>query len=111
MGETLWEKVNQFLYQLHYEDTDREPRYESEILRKIHSEKEEKRSDYMKVLEGLSKRERKSVEEFLEVTEQCVYEECQQAYVQGIIDCLIILGGAGIIKPRHAVEELLDKMK
>ena len=43
MGETLWEKVNQFLYQLHYEDADREPRYESEILRKIRSEKNKKK--------------------------------------------------------------------
>lgn len=29
MDGTLWEKVEQFLYQLHYEDTDRESHYES----------------------------------------------------------------------------------
>ena len=105
MGETLWEKVNQFLYQLHYEDTDREPHYESQALKKVNLKKMEKRKVCMKVLEGLNQRDRQAIEEFLEISDQCAYEECQQSYVQGIIDCLEILGGAGLIKTRNTIKK------
>lgn len=111
MEEMLWEKVNQFLYQLHYEDTDRETHYESHAFEKAKIEREEKRAACEIVLNSLSKAKRQKIEDYITASNQCSYEEHQQAYIQGMIDCIQILGGAGIIKPRKTVKELLNNIK
>lgn len=110
MENLLWEKVSQFLYQLHYEDTDRESSYCSKELENCRKEKEERWKRCDKILFNLAGKERQDIEDYITALEQCAYEECQQAYVQGMIDSIEILGGAGIIKSRTAVKDLLTKM-
>lgn len=107
MDENLWEKVEQFLYQLHYEDTDRESHYESQAYKDALEEKERKSSAFKAALEQLSDTDSQAVKEYLQATDQCVYEECQQAYVQGIADCMAILYGTGMLKTSQPVKEFL----
>ena len=45
------------------------------------------------------------VQEYLDAEERCVYEENQQAYVQGIADCIEILSGAGMLKTTKKAAE------
>lgn len=107
MDRNLWEKVEQFLYQLHYEDTDRESHYESQAYKDAVEEKERKSSDFQVVLEQLSGADSQAVKEYLQASDQCAYEEIQQAYVQGITDCMAILYGAGVLKTSRVVKKFL----
>lgn len=111
MDGTLWEKVEQFLYQLHYEDIDRESHYESKAYLAALQEKEARVPPFWEAMEQLPERERHAVQEYLDAEERCVYEENQQAYVQGMIDCIEILSGAGILKSKKDVTEILAEIQ
>ena len=111
MDGTLWEKVEQFLYQLHYEDTDRESHYESKAYLAALKDKEARVPPFRQAIEQLPERERHAVQEYLDAEERCVYEENQQAYVQGIADCIEILSGAGILKTTKKAAEILAEIK
>lgn len=110
MDNNLWEKVEQFLYQLHYEDTDREFHYESQAYKETLKEKERKSSAFKAVLEQLQDTDSQAVKEYLQASDQCAYEECQQAYVQGITDCMAILCGSGIMKNSQQVNDFLTEL-
>ena len=47
MDGTLWEKVEQFLYQMHYEDTDRESHYESKAYLAALQNKEAREQSFL----------------------------------------------------------------
>lgn len=111
MDENLWKKVEQFLYQLHYEDTDRKSRYESQAYKEALAEQARKSSAFKAALEQLSDTDRQAMKEYLQATDQCVYEECQQAYVQGIADCMAILYGTGMLKTSQQVKEFLTGLR
>lgn len=109
MDGSLWEKVEQFFYQLHYEDMDRESHYESQAYKAALEEKESKSSAFQVVLEKLSDTDSQAVKEYLQASDQCAYEESQQAYVQGINDCMAILYGAGMVKSSQPVKAFLTE--
>ena len=54
---------------------------------------------FWEAIKQLPERERHAVKKYLDAEERCVYEENQQAYVQGIVDCIEILSGVGIETP------------
>lgn len=110
MDGNLWEKVEQFLYQLHYEATDRESHYESQAYKDALKEKEGKSSVFKAVLEHLSDKDSQAVKEYLQASDQCAYEEIQQAYVQGMIDCMMISYGAGILKTSQPIKDYLTEL-
>lgn len=109
MDENLWGKLEQFLYQLHFEDTDRESHYESQTYKDALKEKKLKSSVFKAVLEQMSNKDSQAVEEYLQASDQCAYEEIQQAYVQGMIDCMEILCGAGVLKTSQIVKNFLTE--
>ena len=110
MDGTLWEKVEQFLYQLHYEDTDRESHYESKSYLEALKDKEARVPPFRKAIEQLPERDRHAVQEYLDAEERCVYEENQQAYVQGIADCIEILSGTGMLKTTKKAAEIFAEI-
>lgn len=110
MDENLWEKVEQFLYQLHYEETDREFHYESQAYKDAVVEKEKNSTDFQEVLKKLSGADSQAVKEYMQASDRCDYEEVQQAYVQGINDCMAILYGAGIVKISQSVYEFINDL-
>lgn len=109
MDENFWGQVEQFLYQLHFEDTDRESHYESQAYKEALEEKERKSSAFKAVLERLTGTDGHAIKEYLQASDQCAYEEIQQAYVQGMIDCMEILCGAGILKTSQIVKNFLTE--
>lgn len=110
MDGNLWEKAELFLYQLHYEDTDLDSHYESQAYKDAVEERERKSSAFQVVLEKLSDADSQTVKEYLQASEQCAYEESQQAYVQGINDCMAILYGAGMLKTSQTVKKFLTEL-
>lgn len=109
MDRNLWEKVEQFFYQLHYEDMNRESHYESQAYKAALEEKASKSSAFQVVLEKLSDADSQAVKEYLHASEQCPYEESQQAYIQGISDCMAIFYGAGMVKSSQQVKAFLTE--
>lgn len=109
MDNNLWNKVEQFLYQLHYEDTDRESHYESQAYKDALQEKRKKSNAFKAVLGKLQDSDSQAVKEYLQASEQCAYEEIQQAYVQGMTDCMAVLCGSGMLKSSQQVNEFLTE--
>lgn len=47
------------------------------------------------------------IEKYVGLTEQCAEEENQQAYLQGMVDMLLLLSGSGILKvPSNMLEKI-----
>ena len=82
MDNNLWEKVEQFLYQLHYEDTDREFHYESQAYKETLEEKERKSSAFKAVLGQLQDTDSQAVKEYLQASDQCAYEEKKKKFLK-----------------------------
>lgn len=110
MNTNLWNKVEQFLYQLHYEDIDRGSHFESQAYKDARQEKERKSRALKVVLEQLQDIDIQSVKEYLHASDQCAYEEIQQAYIQGITDCMAVLCGSGMLKNSQQVNGFLTKL-
>lgn len=57
-----------------------------------------------------NRRSEKKIEDYVETLKSYSSEECQQAYLQGMIDCMLILCGSGILKPKQELETLLKTL-
>ena len=111
MDEELLEKTKQILHQLHYEYTGRESHYESRAYISALQEKEGQSTEFNTVIEQLPRKDRQAVKKYLQASDQCAYEEVQQAYVQGIVDCMQIVCGLGMMKSSRFVNEFLNHLK
>ena len=94
MDERVWEKTAQFLKELRCEDTGRLSQLQLPEYQKAMKEK----FSYQPIYE----------QTVCEMTdEQCAEEENQQAYLQGMVDMLLLLSGSGILKvPSNMLEKI-----
>lgn len=107
MDELVYEKVKQFLAELRCEDMDRESRLELEACRMLKEKRMNMENQVENIVNSLSAAEKKTIDEYHNLLDECCFEENQQAYLQGIIDCILGLAGAGIIKPQKKWEEII----
>ena len=61
-------------------------------------------------LSTLSDEDRICVEKYLNAVEHAHFQEEQRAYYQGMVDTVQIFMGLGIVKKRHEIENLLNKI-
>lgn len=107
----VWNKMEEFLKQLRCEDTDRDsyihlPEYEMALR-----EKRKAKKLYETSMSLISDAERQNIQTYFEKTEICAEEECQQAYIQGMVDCLMILSGMKLIPENISVKDFLKQIK
>lgn len=105
MKNEVWFAVNTFLNELRCENTGREtflkqPEYQCAVMEKIQS--------YKRLEKTLTQAGNKMFyDDFISSIEKCIKEECQQAYLQGIIDGILIIAGIGNVP----CEEIVEKVK
>lgn len=111
MNNEVWKKTADFLKELRCEGTGRIsyielPEYNDALKEKIRSQKLAEKTIFK-----MDYKSKNYIREYIENTEKCAEEENQQAYLQGVIDTLMILSGLGIIKIPMELEEWIKKIK
>lgn len=107
----VWSKLAEFLKQLRCEDTDRDSYIHlSEYETALH-ERGKARKLYETSIALISDAERQNIQIYFEKAEICAEEECQQAYIQGMVDCLMILSGMKLIPENISVKDFLKQIK
>ena len=111
MEKLVWCKVKQFLEELRCEDIDRE----SKVVTCEFEAAKKKVSDlstfYERCLAGLQKEEQKIIQDYAAAWKEASFEECQQAYLQGFMDCILALCGAGVLRPQKDLETMLQSYR
>lgn len=107
MDESVYEKVKQFLAELRCEDMDRESRLELEACRMLKKKRMNMENQVENIVNSLSAAEKKTIDEYHNLLDESCFEESQQAYLQGIVDCILGLAGTGLIKPQKKWEEII----
>jgi len=107
MEKLVWNKVREFLEVLRCEDIDRESIVDTKELQEAKQILADKNSVYQQAIANVRIEEQEKIKGYVNALREYSFEECQQAYVQGLVDCMLILSVVGILKPQKEVERLL----
>lgn len=110
MEKLVWDKVRESLEVLRCEDIDRESIVNTKELQEAKQILSDKSTVYQQCIGDFRTEAQEKIKEYVEALKAYSDEECQQAYLQGIVDCMLILYGAGILKPRSELETLLTTL-
>lgn len=110
MNSSTWEKVNQFLTELRCEEVSRSNLCQTEEYMQAVSEKAAMQKEFLVCVSKLPEEVQQIIQGFLRQSEKCAFAECQQSYIQGYIDCVQVLIGAGIIKPAKEVSDIVENL-
>ena len=108
MDERVWEKTAQFLKELRCEDTGRLSQLQLPEYQKAVKEKFSYRPIYEQKVSEVTEEQKRIIGKYVGLTEECAEEENQQAYLQGMVDMLLLLSGSGILK---VPLDMLEKIK
>ena len=111
MEKLVWCKVKQFLEELRCEDIGRESKVitcEFEVARQKVSDLS---TSYKRCLAGLQKEEQETIRDYAAAWREASFEECQQAYLQGFMDCVLALCGSGVLRPQKELETMLESFR
>ena len=115
MDERVWEKTAQFLKELRCEDTGRLSQLQLPEYQKAMKEKFSYQPIYEQIVSEMTdeqrcvieKEQKRIIGKYVGLTEECAEEENQQAYLQGMVDMLLLLSGSGILKvPSNMLEKI-----
>lgn len=107
----VWEKTAQFLQELRCENISRATTYETREYQTALLEKKEKYKSFAKCMAELKADQQQIIEEYINAVHDCASEECQKTYLQGYIDCVMVLSGAEILKPEKEIENIIELLK
>lgn len=110
MEKMVWDKVKEFLEVLRCEDADRESIVDTKELQEAKQTLSNQTAVYQQCIANAQKEDQEKIKDYVEALKACSFEECQQAYLQGMADCMLSLCGAGILKPRSELETLLKTL-
>lgn len=108
MNNEVWVKAAQFFKELRCENTGRSSYLTLPEYKKALEEKVVRYKDYEDVVAKVEKKDRDKIQKYMDSIENCAEEENQQAYLQGIVDSMLILSGMKILEPE---ERIIDMIK
>lgn len=111
MESQVWVKVSLFLKELRCEDIKR-----NSIIHLESCQKEKKalkifRQVWEKEQKNLSELQQRTICNYIEQIQAVSFEEQQEAYCQGIIDCVQILSGLGLLESDEKIKRAIEKLK
>ena len=99
MMNHIWNKVYNFLNELRCENKSESIVVQLENCSKEKDILESQMQVYQDTLQKVPDIERKIIEKYVEQLDAVAFEEQQEAYCQGIVDCIQIMTGMGLIRP------------
>ncbi len=111
MENQVWVKVSLFLKELRCEDIKR-----NSIIHLESCQKEKKalkifRQVWEKEQKNLSELQQRAICNYIEQMQAVSFEEQQEAYCQGVIDCVQILSGLGLLESDEKIKRAIEKLK
>ncbi len=111
MKNEVWDKISEFLKELRCENTERSsyinlPEYKNAV-----KEKGKQMDRFEKILPELSKTQREIIDSYITSVEKCAEEENHQAYMQGIVDILLMLAAIGWIPESDKLKNLIENLR
>lgn len=94
----IWNKVYNFLNELRCENKSESIVVQLENCSKEKDILESQMQVYQDTLQKVPDIERKIIEKYVEQLDAVAFEEQQEAYCQGIVDCIQIMTGMGLIR-------------
>lgn len=111
MGEEIWKKINQLLMELRCENTSRSSQCVTKEVRLAETELKIRKQSFEICLEEIRESDREVIKDYVESLERVGFAQCQQSYLQGYIDCMLLLSGAGVLTPEKQIEEMIKRIK
>lgn len=111
MENQVWEKAALFLKELRCEDIRRNSIIHLDSCQREREKLRILRKMWEKDETDLSELQRKAVSSYIEQIQTVSFEEQQEAYCQGIIDCVQVLSGLGLLKTDRKIEQVIKKLK
>ena len=111
MEYQIWEKVALFLKELRCEDIKRSSIIHLDSCRKEKEYLKELKKVYDKEIVNLPKEQKKNIFDYMEQLQVVSFEEQQEAYCQGIMDCVQILVGLGLLEMNGKITQAVEKLK
>ena len=111
MSEEIWEKINQFLMELRCENTNRSSQCVTKEVQLAKAEQTKRRQSFEIYLEKIRGNDQEVIKNYVESLERLGFAQCQQSYLQGYIDCMLLLSGAGVLTPEKQIEEMIKRIK
>ena len=111
MENQIWEKVALFLKELRCEDIKRSSIIHLDSCRNEKEYLKELKKVYDKEIVNLPKEQKKNIFDYMEQLQVVSFEEQQEAYCQGIMDCVQILMGLGLLEMNGKITQPVEKLK
>lgn len=111
MDNVVWNKTVQFLKELRCENTGRDSYLKLPEFKIASEEKARCRKEYEKAIHKVAEEEHEKIQQYMDSIEKCAEEENQQAYLQGIVDSMMILSGIGLLQPEDRIMDIIQYLK
>ena len=111
MQSFVWERVNDFIKELRCENISRESYIMMAEYKKAMEEKSYYYLEYKEILEELPYDKKKRIIDYIDSLENLRDAECDKTYMQGWLDCILVLVGFNILESRIEVKNIVDKFK
>lgn len=111
MEKLIWCKVKQFLEEVRCEDLDRESKVVTCEFEAARQKVSDLSTSYKRCLAGLQKEEQETILDYVTAWKEASFEECQQAYLQGFMDCVLALYGAGVLRPQKELKTIFESFR
>ena len=111
MENQIWEKVALFLKELRCEDIKRSSIIHLDSCRNEKEYLKELKKVYDKEIVNLPKEQKKNIFDYMEQLQVVSFEEQQEAYCQGIMDCVQILVSLGLLEMNGKITQAVEKLK
>lgn len=107
MQNKIWEQVRQFLNRLRCENVTRDTAVEVPGYRENQDEMEEFRKKCELTIQQFPQEQLQLLLEWMAKLEDMNSLEGQRAYCQGYVDCILMLGGMGLLRQDLFPEDLI----
>ncbi len=107
MQNYIWEQVGCFLNRLRNENVTRNTAVEVPGYKDNQRELEGQREKSEAILQKLPAQEQQILSGWMQLLEDMNLLEGQKAYCQGYVDCILLLGGLGLLRQDLSVEDIM----
>lgn len=111
MNNEVWSQLEFFLLNLRCADMSREGYIRLNSCREAKKKLDGLRVQYKMFSLQISEMQRNFFEAYLEEMEKVSFEEQQEAYCQGIADCIRALEGLNLLLTDESVEKAVEKLR
>lgn len=110
MKNEVWDEIAEFLKGLRCGNVNRTTYLQFTECKEAKSRQRNKQRECYQILNELPEIKKNVIETYLETMEEAAFENANEAYCQGFVDCIQLLAGLGIMKSSPQIKEIIEKI-